>query len=79
MKEWFSAFPKGDHSEFFELNSYDIPRCSPKQRSYIYGLLTKAQMHDDELIEMINPYCDSVRDFTPKDASKAIDYLRKLV
>lgn len=79
MRRHFWAFPKGDHSEFFELSSHDLPRCTAKQRSYIYGLLNKAQLSDDDLVERINPYCESVKDFTPKEASEAIDYLKQLV
>lgn len=79
MRRQFTVFPKGEHEEFFTLNSSDILRCTARQRSYIYGLLEKAQMHDDELTEVINPLCSSVKDFSPKDASSAISYLKEIL
>ena len=79
IKYAFRAFPKGSHDEFFNLSESDLPRCTPRQRSYIYGLLNKAQMEDDELVEMINPFSSSIRDFTPKEASEAIDYLKSII
>lgn len=74
-KNDFSVFPKSD-GRFYNVNDRDLNRCTAKQRAYIYGLLDKAQMSDDDLIDDLGLYCDSVKEFTVSNAKEAIDYLK---
>lgn len=72
----FSVFPEANPA-FYTVNDRDLNRCTARQRAYIYGLLDKAQMSDDDLIEALGLYCNSVKEFSIDNAKHAIDYLKE--
>lgn len=71
----FEVFPNND-GRFYNVNDRDLNLCTARQRAYIYGLLDKAQMSDDDLIADLDFNHYSVKEFSVSEAKQAIDYLK---
>ena len=74
------VFPKlspSEMEEFYTVNDRDLNRCTPKQRAYIRGLMSKANVDEYELICSLGLDCESLKEFTVSNASEAIDYLKE--
>lgn len=76
----FSAFEGTctDISEHINVNNYDIPMNTPKQRAFIHGLLDKVNMSESDLFWELDFDVDSLKDLTLKQASEAIEYLKEI-
>lgn len=75
----FSVFPINANNDGFCVNDRDLNKCSAKQRSYIYGLLSKAHMTIEDLFDEFEYDYDEASEMTYKEASECIDYLKDIV
>lgn len=74
------VFPKLSQeqmNEYYTFNDRDLNRCTPKQRSYIRGLLDKARMDEYELLCSLGVDCETIKELTIENAGAAINYLKE--
>lgn len=76
-RKLFSAFPKKSISELSYMGDGEgeRQRASGKQRSYIYSLLDKADIWEEDLMKALGLEY-GVKEFSVKDAGNAINYLK---
>lgn len=75
----FSIFPVNEENEGFNVSDYDLKKCTGRQRSYIYGLLDKANMELHELFADLGYDYESARDLTINEAGECINRLKDIL
>lgn len=74
----FEVFPVVDIDKLSYMDIGERAKSTGKQRAYIYSLLTKANIDEHGLVRgLCLRY--GVDQFSKKDASDAIDYLKSIV